>query len=194
MNNWAFNLDMLAQNGVIDFDAPAYIRGTKPRYAGNPVNPSPFSDYVPKGDNLKPTEKDGFSDTNPVKNPGWKKWLFGALAVGALAVGGYKFKNKLIPFAKNGWNKVANAFKWQGIKNFCKTKMKAVENFFKNGKITNLVKNGWSKMKNFTKNGWNKVKAKVNFPDIKKFCIDKAKIVSDFCKKGLQSIKGLMKK
>ena len=30
MSNWAYNLDMLAQNGVLDYDAPSYITGQAP--------------------------------------------------------------------------------------------------------------------------------------------------------------------
>lgn len=36
MSNWATNLDMLAQEGVISFDAPSFVMGQKPRYVGNP--------------------------------------------------------------------------------------------------------------------------------------------------------------
>lgn len=43
MNNWAYNLDMLAQNGVLDFDAPSFIMGQAPRYVGAPsAPPSPY--------------------------------------------------------------------------------------------------------------------------------------------------------
>ena len=46
--NWAANLDMLAQNGVLDYDAPSYITGQKPRYVGSPdIIPSPYGGAVP---------------------------------------------------------------------------------------------------------------------------------------------------
>ena len=41
--NWAYNLDMLAQNNVLDFDAPAFVMGQNPRYIGSPSRPpSPY--------------------------------------------------------------------------------------------------------------------------------------------------------
>ena len=43
MNNWAYNLDMLAQNNVLDFDAPSFITDQAPRYIGAPsAPPSPY--------------------------------------------------------------------------------------------------------------------------------------------------------
>ena len=86
-SNWVSAFDMLAAGGVIDFDAPAYVLGEQPRYAGHPnleqlptLNP-----MLPKGTKLKDiTDKDLFEKTNDGKlihNPKWKKFLFGAIAV-----------------------------------------------------------------------------------------------------------------
>ena len=47
-------------------------------------------------------------------NPKWKKVLFGVLAAAGLVFGGYKFRTKLIPFVKNGWNRLNPV---QGLKN-----------------------------------------------------------------------------
>ena len=59
--NWANNLDMLAQNGVLDFDAPAYVTGQKPRYVGAPaMPPSPFAGPVPQAPNLNQPKTDEF--------------------------------------------------------------------------------------------------------------------------------------
>lgn len=137
--NWAYNLDMLAQNNVINFDAPAYIRGEKPRYVGSPNTMPP--DFIP-GKMQEQPKKDEFvkpsDDTNAVKNPSWKKWLFGALALGGVALLGWKFKDKL------GFNKLKGKFDFDKIKQSCSDKAKVVGDFFKNC---------WTKIK-----GWFKPK------------------------------------
>ena len=51
--NWAGSLDMLAQNGVIDFDAASYIMGQPLRYVGNPAHPNPFNGQPPTMTNLQ---------------------------------------------------------------------------------------------------------------------------------------------
>lgn len=143
-DNWAFNLDFLARNGVLDFDAPSYIMGTNPRYIGKPDSiPKPFADSVPKAPALNQPNKDEYSpqkqDNNFVKNPSWKKWLFGALAIGGTILGICKFKtikNWTVKTAKNALSK----FKWGNIKGFFVNKAKAVGNFFKN--CGNKIK-GW---------------------------------------------------
>ena len=132
MSNWAYNLDMLAQNGVLDFDGASYIMGQNPRYVGSPLQPpSPYVGQVPnapainnppKVDEFKPTQTD---NKNPVKNPPWKKILFAAVSVGALVMGICKFKT-----IKN-W--VTKNLKWKPIKKFIVDKSKAVGNFFKKG-------------------------------------------------------------
>lgn len=130
--NWAFDLDMLAQNNVINFDAPAYIRGQAPRYVGSPDTLPP--DFIPNMQ--KQPKKDEFikpsGETNSVKNPSWKKWLFGALALGGIAFGGWKLAPKL--FKK---------FNLSKVKQFFTDKGKSVGGFFKKG---------WTKVKGlFTK-------------------------------------------
>lgn len=133
--NWATNLDMLAQNGVLDYDAPSYITGQKPRYVGSPsVIPSPYAGPAsnPKIPYLREPDVDEFLHEKPdkkdiVANPSWKKWTFGLVAAGALIFGGIKFKSKILPaikklpqilkldkvadFFKNGWNKFTGLFK-----------------------------------------------------------------------------------
>lgn len=133
--NWATNLDMLAQNGVLDYDAPSYITGQKPRYVGSPsVIPSPYAGPAsnPKIPYLREPDVDEFLHEKPdkrdiVANPSWKKWVFGLVAAGALVFGGIKFKSKILPaikklpqtlkfdkvadFFKNGWNKFTGLFK-----------------------------------------------------------------------------------
>ena len=130
---WADNLDMLAQNGVLDFDAPAYITGQTPRYVGGlSSQPSPFVGPMPNNQNLQQPKVDEFSyekkdKKDIVSNPAWKKWAFGLVAAGALIFGGIKFKSKILPaikkfpqtlkldkvadFFKNSWNKFTGLFK-----------------------------------------------------------------------------------
>ena len=133
--NWAGSLDMLAQNGVLDYDAPSYITGQKPRYVGSPsVIPSPYAGPAsnPKIPYLREPDVDEFLHEKPdkkdiVANPSWKKWMFGLVTAGALIFGGIKFKSKILPaikklpqtlkldkvadFFKNGWNKFTGLFK-----------------------------------------------------------------------------------
>lgn len=151
--NWAGNLDMLAQNGVIDFDAASYIMGQPLRYVGNPSNPDPFNGQPPTMTNLSQPKIDEFkpnSDRKDIAKPSsWKKWAFGALALGGLIFGGYK----LLPSAKN-------ALKNTGLKsvgNWFSNKAKSIGNFFKKGwnSTGGYLKKGWQATTNFFKKGWN---------------------------------------
>lgn len=130
---WASDLDMLAQNGILDFDAPSYITGQTPRYVGGlSYQPSPFVGPMPNNQNLQQPKIDEFSyekkdKKDIVSNPAWKKWAFGLVAAGAIIFGGYKFKSKILPaikklpqtlkldkvadFFKNSWNKFTGLFK-----------------------------------------------------------------------------------
>lgn len=166
--NWAGNLDMLAQNGVIDFDAASYIMDKSPRYVGNPSHPSPFNGQPPTMTNLNQPKIDEFnmnSDKKDVAKPSsWKKWAFGALALGGLIFGGFKLKSKLIPWAKNTWNKVG----LKSVGNWISKKTKSVGNFFKKGwnSTGGYLKKGWqatwgfckkigTSIGNYLKRGWN---------------------------------------
>ena len=113
------NLDNLAREGIIDFDASAFILGTTPRYVGNPPYtqlPLPDMSMVDTT-NLKQPQKDEIIRTTPdkasknttSKNPTWKKVLFGLLATGLLIYGGSKL-SKFKP-VKNLFSKIANYFK-----------------------------------------------------------------------------------
>lgn len=124
--SWINDLDALASAGVIDFDAPAYIYGTKPRYYGNPA----FETIPPNLPKPQQPQSDIFDkNPTPVKNPSWKKWLFGALATGGIIFGASKLK-----FVKKLFKKINL------------TNLKTIPS-----KIINGVKTGWQKLLKFLK-------------------------------------------
>lgn len=144
--NWAYNLDMLAQNGVLDFDAPSFIMGQNPRYVGRPMMPpSPYAGKVPTAPALNQPEMDEFkpqkqkqpqkdqNDTSFVHNPSWKKWAFGILAIGGLILAGFKGKS-IYKWVKNIPSKISNVFKklsWQKTKTYITNKAKSAGRFIK---------------------------------------------------------------
>lgn len=154
-SNWASGLDMLAQNGVLDFDAPAFIMDQAPRYIGSPSGPvSPYIGTLPNAPALTQPKVDEFKqektklppsndgkDTNFVKNPPWKKLLFGALALATLGLGIVKFKS-IKNYFKTGFNNLTSKFSLKSVKSFVKNKAKAVGKFFSNC---------WTKVKNVFK-------------------------------------------
>lgn len=126
--SWITDLDACASAGIIAFDAPAFVTGTKPRYYGNPPfatipgELNPIS-YQPKNDEFKKKGDPAF------KNPTWKKLLFTGLAITGLVLGFRKIPRlrnlvssinfaslKTLPSKawqgmKNLWGKVVNVFK-----------------------------------------------------------------------------------
>ena len=124
---WANNLDLLAQSGVLDFDAPAYVLGQPPRYVGNPGAVNPLYDNPPRVSGFEQPKVDEFKpskDDNLVKTPAWKKWLFGLITAGVLVFIGYKFKTKLKPLVKNWSTKTGNFFSkcWKNFTGIFKRK------------------------------------------------------------------------
>lgn len=99
--NWVNNLDMCAQNGILNYDAAAFIKGQAPRYVGNPTeNVPPFPELSetpilaqPQTDEFKHEVDKIKEDTTLVKLPTWKKAAFSLLAIGCLAFAGYKCKS-----------------------------------------------------------------------------------------------------
>ena len=118
--NWAFDLDLLAQNKVIDFDGSSFVMGTPSRYIGNPNIIPSGQTFLPDMPNINQQPVvDEFKhekDSSIVKNPGWKKWAFGILATaGILALGSRLKSNNLLSF--NGVkNNIGNFFKNAGTK------------------------------------------------------------------------------
>lgn len=139
------NLDNLAREGIIDFDATAFVTGTKPRYVGNPSYsqlPLPDMSDVDTAKLQQPTKDEMIysKESGKVsKNPLWKKLLFGAVAGGLLIFGGYKLY-KAKPFKNLFSQKIPDLIDKCG-------------NSIKNG-----CKNAGSFIKNFAQNTWNKIK------------------------------------
>ena len=140
---WSDNLDMLALNGVLDFDAPSYVTGQNPRYVGSiEYTPSPFAGPKPETKNLQQPQIDEFRYNKSNKNdkfsvPAWKKWLFGGLAAGTLIFGGWKFQSKWLPHMTN----LPKKFKSEWL-----PKIKNLPDKLKLDKIGNFFKNGWNKL------------------------------------------------
>ena len=154
--NWAFNLDMLAQNGVIDFDGASFVMNQAPRYVGRPCcPPSPYVGGVPPAPRLNQPQVDEFKpqkqnppkedkqDEDYIKNPAWKKWAFGILAVGGLILLGVKAKSmyKWVKDVLSG-RKFNGKFKWSNIKTSISDKWKTFSKW--SGKQ-------WDKFKNLFK-------------------------------------------
>lgn len=130
-DNWVHSLDMLAANGVLDYDGAAYIRGTQPRYIGNPAlrtnpqPPAPTSQTItPQHQNQtlpsQPAQDEfSYSDKPLIENPSWKKLLFAFVAGGAIIFGGMKLKgSKFGKWCGKQFTWVGDQFKklWNWIK------------------------------------------------------------------------------
>lgn len=123
-NGLVNNLDNLAREGIIDFDAAAFLTDTKPRFVGNPGYtqvPMPEMAGIDTS-NLAPLSQDELKYKNSGKakpvshNPLWKKILFGFISAGLIIAGGCKlFKtkplHKLFNGIKNGIKNIFTKFK-----------------------------------------------------------------------------------
>ncbi len=99
---WISNLDRLASEGVLNYDAAADVRGFGPRYVGSPpeiYGVHPFPNGIPQmrqqpgKDNLVP------KDQEPFASPSWKKWLLAGVCVATLGLGAHKI-SRILPGAK----------------------------------------------------------------------------------------------
>lgn len=132
--NVVSDLDRLASEGVIDFDAAALLTGAQPRYVGNPHIPMLPPTEVPlnSGQFNQPASdsfidpKTGLPKTQIEKsgNPAWKKILFAGLVIAAGAFGISKLK---------------------GVKQFFKNKNFSIKDKIK---IPQGIKDGWTKFTN----------------------------------------------
>lgn len=102
-------LDSLARNGIIDFDADAYIRGTTPRYVGKPndVPYLPFDQPLPElapapiKPHIQPRKDEFVKEEESGSNPHWKTTLAQLLFATLAVAGGIKYKDKIISFIKS---------------------------------------------------------------------------------------------
>lgn len=120
-SNWVANLDLLSANGILDYDAAAYLRGTPPRYIGNPsirTSPQPIYPTATGVALPPPLQGDSYNDKNTeekdslYKNPTWKKVLFAVVTTGALIWGGYKLRNSKL----GNWVKTKMSNLWNWVK------------------------------------------------------------------------------
>ena len=115
--SWINDLDALASAGVINFDAPAYIKGTQPRYYGNPA----FETIPPELPQAKtqPVKDEFKKSENPVQNPKWKKVLFGLLLTDGTIFAASNLKTVKNLLKKVDMTKLKELPKniWQGIQN-----------------------------------------------------------------------------
>jgi len=142
-SNWVNNLDMLAQNGVLDFDAASFVMGKAPRYVGRPS----MSPVIPSGSTLNQPKNDEFKQQNKkddsfIHNPSWKKWLFGGLALGGL-IFGVTNRKAIVKWTKDLFT--GKKFKTPDltkIKDFCSDKWKLIKDFCSKcwNKFTGLFK------------------------------------------------------
>ena len=176
--NWSDGLDMLAQNGVLNYDASSYLKGTPPRYTVNqtsyvmPTAGPVGAPYV----NNHGVPSDQFGAMSPkrekeIRNPLWKKIVWGGVLI---ATGGMAAK-WLIKGGARTAKKVVTSPKYQtGMQNLragLKKNWKSIINFFKHP-----IKN--------TKIGIRK------HPKLYKVC----KAIQNFFKHPIRSIKNIFKK
>lgn len=109
-SDWVTSVDMLADAGIVGFDAAAYVTGAPARFAGSPQYPiyniPPLMIQPPKNDEYKSPQK----NQAIVKTPVWKNVLFGALALTGIVWGGAKLR-KMPSSIKNFFTKTGDFFK-----------------------------------------------------------------------------------
>lgn len=119
------SLDNLASNGIINFDADAFVKGTPPRYAGSPEQQlylpfdKPLMSTPDEGNkhNIKPGEKlsgepeqDAFiSKGHEYKPMNWRGWLMAGI-VGSVVLYTASKLGKISDGAKNATEKAKGFF------------------------------------------------------------------------------------
>ena len=131
MNDYGFpklpsTIDRLTSEGIIDFDAESYYKGTQPRYIGAPKEYLPFDEPLParRMQHYGPSAKlhdqphhDELVKHEESKTPEWKKILTGSLVLALIAAAGYKLTK--------GGSKIG-----QSISNGTKTSKDWIKNTF----------------------------------------------------------------
>lgn len=117
-------VDNLAANGIIDFDADAFIKGTAPRYVGAPKTYLPFEEPLPA--HHQPAHGEGAPQihhqpkhdefVHGEKDSGWKKALVAGSLLALVAAVGYRFKSnprvaKVVDSIKPATEKTTGFFK-----------------------------------------------------------------------------------
>lgn len=139
------SLDNLATNGIIDFDAEAYVKGLPPRFIGRPeryvglpgemplmAEPPTYGVY-PGAHLSGHPRKDGFEnhEGEEDRNPGWKKALMTVLLSGLAIIGAVRYRGKIAEiFNKKKAAVTSPSFKQKVSDFFSNAKTKVVE-FFK---------------------------------------------------------------
>lgn len=110
VSNLPSALDNLAANGVINFDADAYIQGKPPRYVGEPKLYLPFEQPLCgcpcqcQGARLpQQPSHDAFINNHQEKSEGpadWKKAATAVLIAGLVVLLGVKYKDKIVSLVK----------------------------------------------------------------------------------------------
>lgn len=146
------SLDNLAANGIIDFDAEAYVKGLPPRFIGRPeryvglpgdmpLMAEPPSYGVYPGAHLSGhPRQDGFEpqETEEGSNPSWKKALMTVLVAGLAVIGAVKYRGKIVElFNKKKAEVTSPSFKQKVSDFFSNAKTKIVEFFKGPAKPTN---------------------------------------------------------
>lgn len=139
------SLDNLAANGVIDFDAEAYVKGLPPRFFGHqeryiglpgemPLMAEPPIYGVHPGAHLSGHPgKDGFEshEIEEGGNPSWKKALMTVLISGLAVIGAVKYRGKIAKLFQEKKAEITSpSFKQKVSDFFTNAKTKVVE-FFK---------------------------------------------------------------
>lgn len=139
------SLDNLATNGIIDFDAEAYVKGLPPRFIGRPeryvglpgemplmAEPPAYGVY-PGAHLSGHPGRDGFEhhEIEEGSNPSWKQALMTVLLSGLAVVGAIKYRSKIVElFNKKKAAVTSPSFKQKVSDFFSNAKTKIVE-FFK---------------------------------------------------------------
>jgi hypothetical protein len=128
--NWINALDNCAASGVLDFDAAAWLLDQPQRFVGNPgmesLPPIRQPLLLPPGIKMQgQLNQDQFnSESGFIKNPTWKKVLFGALAIGGTIAGVFALKKFKIgskcknvgdifkTIARKTWHAIKAPFVW----------------------------------------------------------------------------------
>lgn len=139
------SLDNLATNGIIDFDAEAYVKGLPPRFVGSPeryvglpgemplMAEPPVYGVYPGARLSGHPRRDGFEypEIEEGGNPSWKKALATVLLSGLAVIGAIRYRGKLAKFFSEKKAEVTSPSFKQKVSDFFKNAKTKVVDFFK---------------------------------------------------------------